>query len=108
MRPWTLPIVGAVALSLAVPSTADAGLRFGPGALLGAVAGAMFGGFRHTGRHGRHARLKPRPTRADRRPMRWPSVLARMPPRYFGPRPARISRTTCCLQMATTGSGPTA
>ena len=55
MRPWTLPIVGAVALSLAVPSTADAGLRFGPGALLGAVAGAMFGGFRHTGRHHRHA-----------------------------------------------------
>ncbi len=55
MRPWTLPIVGAVALSLAVPSTADAGLRFGPGALLGAVAGAMFGGFRHTGRHHRQA-----------------------------------------------------
>ena len=55
MRAWTLPIVGAVALSLAVPSTADAGLRFGPGALLGAVAGAMFGGFRHTGRHHRHA-----------------------------------------------------
>src|SRR5262249_55309687 len=54
MRPWTLPILGAVALSLAVPSTADARLRFGPGAVLGAVAGAMFGGFRHSGRHHRH------------------------------------------------------
>jgi LTXXQ motif family protein len=55
MRLWTLPIVGAVALSLALPSTADARLRFGPGALLGAVAGAMFGGFRHSGRHHRHS-----------------------------------------------------
>ena len=55
MRPWTLPILGAVALSLAVPSTADARLRFGPGAVLGAVAGAMFGGFRHSGRHHRHS-----------------------------------------------------
>src|SRR5262249_33377767 len=55
MRPWTLPILGAVALSLALPSTADARLRFGPGAVLGAVAGAMFGGFRHSGRHHRHS-----------------------------------------------------
>src|SRR5262245_38506225 len=51
MRPWTLPILGTVALSLAVPSTADARLRFGPGA----VAGAMFGGFRHAGRHHWHS-----------------------------------------------------
>src|SRR5262249_765869 len=50
MRPWTLPIVGAVALSLALPSTANARLRFGPGAVLGAVAGAMFGGVRPAGR----------------------------------------------------------
>jgi hypothetical protein len=55
MRPWTLPIVGAVALSLALPSTANARLRFGPGAVLGAVAGVMFGGFRHAGRHHRHS-----------------------------------------------------
>src|SRR5689334_17033398 len=51
MRPWALPIVGAVALSLAIPSAAQARLRFGPGAVLGAFAGAMFGGFRHAGRH---------------------------------------------------------
>jgi hypothetical protein len=54
MRRWTLPVVSAVALSLAVPSTADARLRFGPGAVLGAVAGMMFGGFRHSARHHRH------------------------------------------------------
>jgi hypothetical protein len=51
MRRWTLPVVSAVALSLAVPSTADARLRLGPGAVLGAVAGVMFGGFRHSARH---------------------------------------------------------
>ena len=51
MRPWTLPIVGAVALSLAIPSAAQARLRFGPGAVLGAFAGAMFGGFHYAGRH---------------------------------------------------------
>ena len=49
MRPRTIPIIAAVALSLAVPSNADARLRFGPAALLGAVVGfgAMFGGYRH-------------------------------------------------------------
>src|SRR5262249_10952585 len=35
MRPRTIPILAAVALSLAVPSNADARLRFGPAALLG-------------------------------------------------------------------------
>src|SRR5262245_16605281 len=55
MRPWTLIVVGAVAFSLALPSTANARLRFGPGAVLGAVAGVMFGGFRHSGRHHRHS-----------------------------------------------------
>jgi LTXXQ motif family protein len=54
MRRWTLPVVSAVALSLAVPSPADARPRFGPGAVLGAVAGVMFGGFRHSARHHRH------------------------------------------------------
>ena len=54
MPRWTLPVVSAVALSLAVPSTADARLRLGPGAVLGAVAGVMFGGFRHSARHHRH------------------------------------------------------
>jgi hypothetical protein len=45
MRPWTIPILGVVALSLAVPSGAEARLRFGPSVVLGVVAGAMFGGF---------------------------------------------------------------
>jgi hypothetical protein len=54
MPRWTLPVVSAVALSLAVPSTADAWVRFGPGAVLGAVAGLMIGGFRHSSRHHRH------------------------------------------------------
>src|SRR6516165_10705784 len=55
MRPRTIPIIAAVALSLAVPSNADARLRFGPAALLGVVAGfgAMFGGYRHSARHHR-------------------------------------------------------
>ena len=71
MRPWTLPILGAVALSLAVPSNADAGPRFGPGTVLGAVAGVMFGGFRHSvryqRRHATHASAGPRHlSRAER------------------------------------------
>src|SRR6516164_3804615 len=57
MRPRTIPIIAAVALSLAVPSNADARLRFGPAALLGVVAGfgAMFGGYRHSARHHRRS-----------------------------------------------------
>src|ERR1041385_157724 len=51
MRPAALPIVGVVALSLAVPSAVEARLRFAPGVVLGAFAGAMFGGFRHPGKH---------------------------------------------------------
>src|SRR5499426_2587340 len=73
MRPRTIPILAAVALSLAVPSNADARLRFGPAALLGVVAGsfgAMFGGFRHSARHHRssatHASVGPRSARAAR------------------------------------------
>src|SRR5215467_4132723 len=57
MRPRTIPIIAAVALSLSVPSNADARLRFGPAALLGAVVGfgAMFGGYRHSARHHRRS-----------------------------------------------------
>ena len=58
MRPWTIPILGAVALSLGLPSNADARLRFGPAAVLGVLAaGAMFGGFRHSSRHHRHSAM---------------------------------------------------
>src|SRR6516165_12732985 len=58
MRPWTIPILGAVALSLALPSNADARLRFGPAAVLGVLAaGAMFGSFRHSSRHHRHSAM---------------------------------------------------
>src|SRR5215470_9064156 len=58
MRPWTIPILAAVALSLALPSNADARLRFGPAAVLGVLAvGAMFGGFRHSSRHHRHSAM---------------------------------------------------
>src|SRR5215468_11846901 len=70
MRPSTIPILAAVALSLAVPSQADARPRFGPAALLGVVAGsfgALFGGFRHSARHHRrsatHASVGPRSAR---------------------------------------------
>src|SRR5260370_1014238 len=74
MRPSTIPILAVVALSLALPSSsADARLRFGPAALLGAVAGsfgALFGGFRHSSRHHRrsatHASVGLRSTRTAR------------------------------------------
>ncbi len=49
MRWWTIPILGAVAFSISDPSTANARPRFGPGAVLGAVAaplGALLGGVR--------------------------------------------------------------
>ena len=72
MRPSTIPILAVVALSLAFPSSADAGVRFGPAALLGAVAGsfALLGGFRHSSRHHRqsatHPSLRQRSARAAR------------------------------------------
>src|SRR5262245_13284668 len=60
MRPWTIPILGAVVLSLALPSNAHARLRFGPAAGLGVLAvGAMFGGFRHSSKHHRHSAMQP-------------------------------------------------
>ena len=61
MRHSTVPIIAAVALSLTFPTSADAGLRFGPAALLGVVAGsfALLGGFRHASRHHRHSATHP-------------------------------------------------
>jgi hypothetical protein len=41
MRPWTIPILGVVAFSLAIPATADARPRFGPGMILGAFAAPL-------------------------------------------------------------------
>ena len=85
MRPWALPILGAVAFSLAIPSGAEARLRFGPGAVLGAFAGAMFGGFRHVGRHHQrravmHASARPRSgARFDRRTAGTPRSVATAP-----------------------------
>jgi hypothetical protein len=58
MRAWAIPILGAVALSLAVPSATSARPRFGPAALLGAVSaplGAMLGGSRHSFQHQRRS-----------------------------------------------------
>jgi LTXXQ motif family protein len=63
MRLWTILILGAIVLSLALPSSADARLRFGRGAVLGAVVGlsvgAMFGGLRHSSRHHRRSATRP-------------------------------------------------
>src|SRR5262249_61337283 len=70
MRPWTIPILGVVALSLAIPSGAEARLRFGPGVVLGAVAGAIFGGFRHSFRH-HHRRHAVHASARPRRVARW-------------------------------------
>src|SRR5262249_60590974 len=80
MRPWTIPILGVVALSLAIPSGAEARLRFGPAVVLGAVAGAMFGGFRHSVRH-HHRRHAVRASARLRRVARWERRLAARTPR---------------------------
>src|SRR5262245_50182160 len=93
MRPRTIPILAAVALSLAVPSHADARPRFGPALLLGLVAGsfgAMFGGFRHSARHHRrsatHAAVGPRSARAARMERRAAASARR--PAVSAPAPA--------------------
>src|SRR6516225_5580690 len=80
MQPWTISILGVVALSLAVPSGAEARLRFAPGVVLGAVAGAMFGGFRHSFRH-HHRRHAVRASARPRRVARWERRLAASTPR---------------------------
>ena len=96
MHPWTIPILGVVALSLAVPSGAEARLRFGPGVVLGVVAGAMFGGFRHSFRH-HHRRYAVHASARPRRVARWerpvastprPGVSAPPPPTNPPPQPS--------------------
>src|SRR5262245_65624019 len=73
-RAWTIPILGAVALSLAAPSIADARPRFGPAVLLGAMAaplGMFAGGSRHSVRYYRRGTTRDQGNegnaRADRR-----------------------------------------
>src|SRR5262249_31199186 len=89
MRSWTIPILGVVALSLAIPSGAEARLRFGPGVVLGAVAGAMFGGFRHSFRH-HHRRHAVHASARPRRGARWErhQVASTPRPRVSAPPPA--------------------
>jgi hypothetical protein len=53
MRLVTIPLLGALALSLTVADPAAARPRFGPGAILGAFAGLF--GVRHAHRYHRHA-----------------------------------------------------
>ena len=105
MRPWTIPILGVVALSLAIPSGADARLRFGSGLVLGAVAGAMFGGFRHSFRHHRrhavHASARPRRVaRWEQRPVAStprPEVGAPPPPTDPPPQPSASPEQTAAI-----------
>ena len=105
MRPWTIPILGVVALSLAVPSGAEARLRFGPGVVLGAVAGAMFG-FRHSFRHHHrrhavHASARPhRLARWERRPVAStprPEVSAPPPPTNPPSQPSASPEQTAAI-----------
>ena len=105
MRPWTIPILGVVALSLAVPSGAEARLRFGPGVVLGAVAGAMFG-FRHSFRHHHrrhavHASTRPhRLARWERRPVAStprPEVSAPPPPTNPPSQPSASPEQTAAI-----------
>lgn len=62
MRACTIPILAAVALALAVPSEASARPRFGPAALLGAVAGSLGAVFGARPSFGRHRRSATRPS----------------------------------------------
>src|SRR5215510_11671130 len=106
MRPWTIPILGVVALSLAVPSGAEARLRFGPGVILGAVAGAMFGGFRHSFRH-HHRRHAVHASARSRRVARWerrpvastlrPEVSAPPPPTNLPSQPSASPEHTAAI-----------
>ena len=60
MRPWAIPILGAVVLSLAAPSGADARPRFGPAAVFGVLAAPlMFAGSRHSFRYHRRSATRP-------------------------------------------------
>jgi hypothetical protein len=60
MRPWPIPILGAVVLSLAAPSAADARPRFGPAAVFGVLAAPlMFAGSRHSFRSHRRSATRP-------------------------------------------------
>jgi hypothetical protein len=62
MRPWTIPILGAVALSLAAPSMTNARPRLGPAVVLGVLTaplGAIFGSSRHSFRHHRQSATRP-------------------------------------------------
>src|SRR5262245_23775034 len=68
MRWWTIPILGAVAFSLTIPAPANARMRLGPGAVLGAF-GAMFGGRRPSiGHHRRSAATSERGRARDSAP----------------------------------------
>ncbi len=67
MRPWTIPILAAIALSLATAPMASARPR-GPAALLGVVTaplGAMLGGSRHSFRHQRRSATRPPDQRGE-------------------------------------------
>jgi hypothetical protein len=57
MRLVTIPLLGALALSLTLADPAMAGPRFGPGAILGAFASLFGGGFRHGYRHHRRSTI---------------------------------------------------
>src|SRR5262249_49405203 len=106
MQPWTIPILGVVALSLAVPSGAEARLRFGPGLVLGVVAGAMFGGFRHSfshhhRRHAVHASARPRRVARWERPQVASApqlgVSAPPPPTNPPPQPSASPEPTAAI-----------
>src|SRR5262249_7157790 len=83
-----IPILGVVALTVAVPSRAEARLRFGPAVVLGAVTGVMFGGFRHSSRH-HHRRHAVHASVRPRRVVRWePRPVASTPrPEVSAPPP---------------------
>src|SRR5262249_61565267 len=83
---WGVACVGVVGLALAIPYGAEARLRFGPGVVLGAVAGAMFGGFRHSFRP-HHRRPAVYSSARPRRVARWERRPVASTPRPGGSAP---------------------
>src|SRR5262245_18554533 len=118
MRAWTIPILGAVAFSLAAPPIADARPRFGPAMLLGAMAaplGMFAAGSRHSVRYYRRGTTRPSNdqgvegnARADRRaapgalstasaPVFWPDASTDLVDYLIFPRGKddQIGRASC-------------
>src|SRR5262249_17851608 len=106
MRLWTIPILGVAALSVAVPSGAEARLRFGPRVVLGAAPGPLCGVYLHSLLDRPRGRAVP-PSAGLRRVGRWgrrgvprtprPEVSAPPPPTNPPAQPSASREQTAAI-----------